>query len=203
MVGRMNDIESGLPPPARLAVAYAPHPFRGAFSLLLRFDARFASVVGKASEPMIGQMKLAWWRDALLRPSGARPKGEPLLSELGEFESQITASMVEQLVSAWEILLAEDQWSPETLNKFAGLRGSAIFETYADMVGVQYDVSSLGAAWAAEDLRMQFGTRVPQLPPRAARPNPRARLLRPLTILAMSVRGVSGPRLIWHALTGR
>ena len=29
------------------------------------------------------------------------------------------------------------------------------------------------------------------------------RLLRPLTILALSVRDISGPKLLWHALTGR
>jgi 15-cis-phytoene synthase len=199
----MNDSESELLPPARLALAYAPRACRNALSLLLRFDARFASVAGKASEPMIAQMKLAWWRDALLRAPGARPKGEPLLGELGEFESQITASTVEQLVSAWEILIAEDQWSLEMLNEHAELRGSAIFKTYADIVGTPRDVSGLGAAWAADDLRIQFGGRVPQQQTRTTTPSPRARVLRPLTILAMSVRGVSGPRLIWHALTGR
>lgn len=199
----MSDIESELPPPARLAVAYAPRAVRGALSLLLRFDARFASVVGKATEPMIGQMKLAWWRDALLREPGERPKGEPLLGELGEFGSQIPASAVEQLLSAWDILLTADQWSSETINEFSDLRGSAIFKTYADMVAAPCDVSSLGAAWAADDLRMQFGGRVPQLLPRPTPPIPSARSLRPLAILAMSVRSVSGPRLIWHALTGR
>jgi 15-cis-phytoene synthase len=199
----MNDIESDLPPPARLAVAYAPPAVRRAFSLLLRFDTRFASVVGRASEPMIGQMKLAWWRDALLRPSGSRPKGEPLLSELGEFGGRIPVSAVERLLSAWEILLAADQWSSKTINEFADLRGSAIFKTYADMVAAPCDVSSLGAAWAVDDLKMLFGARVPDSEPRATLLHSKKRLLRPLTILAMSVRSVSGPRLIWHALTGQ
>ena len=71
----MTDIESELLPPVRLAIAYAPLTVRSAFSLLLRFDARFASVVAKASEPMIAQMKLAWWRDSLLRGPETRPKG--------------------------------------------------------------------------------------------------------------------------------
>jgi 15-cis-phytoene synthase len=202
-MGYMSDIESELRPPVRLAIAYAPRPVRVAFSLLLRFDARFASVVGRASEPMIGQMKLAWWRDVLLRDPETRPKGEPLLGELLKVESQLRASAVEPLLSAWEILLAKDQWSAETLNEFAALRGSAIFETYADMVGCQFDVGSLGTEWSTGDLRVQFGDRVPQTPLGSIPPMPKARLLRPLTILAMSVRDVSGPRLIWHALTGR
>jgi 15-cis-phytoene synthase len=198
----MNDIQSDLSPPARLAIAYAPRPVRRALSLLLRFDARFASVVGRASEPIIGQMKLAWWRDAVLRDAAMQPKGEPLIRELGEYQGQIPPSAIEQLVCAWEILLADDQWSPETIREFAGRRGAAVFQTYADMVGVPHDVNGLGTEWAIDDLRMQFGGRVPDLPLRVSLPNPKTRRLRPLTILATSVCGVSGPRLIWHALTG-
>ena len=122
---------------------------------------------------------------------------------MSEFEALIPPSAVERLISAWEILLTEDRWSLEALNEFAELRGVAVFNTYADMVGARHDVRNLGSGWAVDDLRMQFGNRVPDPLLRSVSSDLKARALRPLTILAMSVRGVSGPRLIWHALTGR
>jgi 15-cis-phytoene synthase len=199
----MRDIEFDLTPPQRLAVAYAPVAFRGAFALLLRLDARFADVVGKASEPMIGQMKLAWWREALFCDPAAQPKGEPLLREYRQYRGQIPDAALEKLHSAWEGLLVEGQWSQDAVQTFAGLRCDAIFGAYAAIASVTADVRCLGVEWAANDLRMQFGKRACDLAEAEKAAVSSARALRPLTILAMSVRGISGPRLIWHALTGR
>ncbi|MBL0925680.1 MAG: hypothetical protein IBJ12_14600 [Sphingomonadaceae bacterium] len=199
----MGDAEADLPPPARLAVAYAPRAVRSAFSVLLRLDARLASIVGRASEPLIGQMKLAWWRDALLAQPGTRPKGEPLVSEFENCGTQIPDGVTGQLISAWEMLLVADEWSHSIIEEFAKLRGQAIFSTYANLAGSRRDAASLGIFWAINDLRIQFGDRVP-IPPCGKLHESSIRTMpRPLSILAMSVRDVTGPRLIWHALTGR
>lgn len=198
----MSDAESDLTPPARLAIAYAPRTVRKAFSVLLRFDARLASIVGRASEPLIGQMKLAWWRDALLGEPGTRPKGEPLLGEFENCGTQIPDEMVEQLISAWEMLLVADDWPHSIIEEFGRLRGQAIFSTYANLASSKCDAASLGAVWAINDLRMQFGDRVP-IPPSGKLDEGAIRgMPRPLSVLAMSARDVTGPRLVWHALTG-
>jgi phytoene synthase len=199
----MSDAESDLPPPARLAVAYAPRTFRKAFSILLRLDARFASIVSRASEPLIGQMKLAWWRDALLGEPGARPKGEPLLAEFAECSMQLPDDMLEQLISAWEMLLVADDWSHNVIEEFGRLRGQAIFNTYASIAGAKCDATSLGIFWAINDLRIEFADRVPISPSGKLHESPIRKMPRPLSILAMSVKDVTGPRLVWHALTGR
>jgi 15-cis-phytoene synthase len=198
----MNAANDDLPPPARLAIAYAPQRARAALALLLRFDARFAGIIANTSEPLITQMKIAWWRDAMIASVAARPKGEPLLSSLFELDDPAVNQAATQLANAWELLVGEDPWSAATLGNFARMRGQAIFDAYATLSGQQKMPSGLGEQWAADDLRQRFGERVQKI----SRPNPTLpndRVFRPLTILAMSVRDVSGPRLIWHALTGR
>lgn len=197
----MDDAVNPLLPPQRLAVAYAPPGVRAAFSLLLEFDARLAALVANASEPMIGQLKLAWWRDAIAVEPERRPKREPLLARLtllnGQgLNGQGVAAAISQLVDAWEGLLVGDG-SAEVLPAFAKARGAAIFGTYAGWTASDADVLSLGEAWAIADLTVNIGKEKMDLS------RFRDRKLRPLTILAMSVHHVSGPRLLWHALTGR
>lgn len=196
MRGLMDEVEDRLLPPQRLAVAYAPQAVRAVFLLLLEFDARLAALVAGASEPLIGQLKLAWWRDAIAMEPGKRPKGEPLLQRLALLEGQGLGVAMVQLVDAWELLLVGDG-STDTLASFAKLRGVSVFGTYAGWVDSDADVVSLGEEWALAGLTV--GTTPGQNDLRRFK----NRKLRPLTILALSVRDVSGPRLVWHALTGR
>jgi len=123
----MNGIPPQLPPPANLAVAYTPVAFRPAFTLLLQLDMRFADIVRKAREPMIAQIKLAWWRDAFATEPALRPKGEPLLQALGAYGDVISSLALQDLVSAWELLLGEDEWAAQDVEAHAALRGRTIF----------------------------------------------------------------------------
>ncbi len=198
----MNGIPPQLPPPANLAVAYTPVAFRPAFSLLLQLDVRFADIVRKAREPMIAQIKLAWWRDAFAAEPALRPKGEPLLQALGACGDVIAPSALGDLVSAWELMLGEGEWAAQDVEKHAALRGRAIFGSYAVWIGQRSDVSALSHQWARDGLRLEFPSKLsaPNNQPLPALP--KGRKLRPLSILAMSVRKVTGLRLIGHALTG-
>ena len=198
----MNAIPSQLPPPANLAVAYTPVAFRPAFTLLLQLDVRFADIVQKAREPMIAQIKLAWWRDAFAAEPALRPKGEPLLQALGACGDVISPSALEDLVSAWELLLGEDEWTAQDVAKHAALRGGAIFGSYAAWIGDRCDVSALSQQWAIDALRLEFPSKFVALRNQPLPALPKGRKLRSLSILAMSVRNVSGLRLIGHALTG-
>ena len=96
-----------LPPEAQVAIGYALPEHRGAFASLLAFDRNLARSVAGASEAIVGQLRLAWWRDALAASAEALPRGNPLLDELakgfGEQRRQLGA-----LVDGWEaVLLAE------------------------------------------------------------------------------------------------
>jgi phytoene synthase len=198
----MNETSLHLPPPANLAVAYTPVALRPAFTLLLQLDARFAAIVRKAREPMIAQIKLAWWRDAFAAEAALRPKGEPLLQALSACGDVISPSALQDLVSAWELLLGEGEWAAQDVAKHAALRGRAIFGSYAVWIGDSYDINALSDQWALDALRVEFPSKlsVPNKQPLPALP--KGRKLRPLSILAMSVRKVTGLRLIGHALTG-
>lgn len=189
----MSDIDHDLTPPQRLALAYAKGEQREILSFMLRLDARLCNIVGRASEPMIAQMKLAWWRDALSREPAQRPKGEPLLLAFDGVSDKVGVA-AEQLVSAWEFLLVAPDWSREAIEQFAQMRGEAVFSTDA--------LRNLASEWAANDLRLRFPERGLGVV-RSGGHLPRKRAKRPLSILAISVRDISGPRLIWHALTGR
>jgi len=197
----MTDSVLELAPPARLAIAYAPSDVRSAFALLLQIDNRFAELLRNAREPMIAQIKMAWWREAFASAAEARPKGEPLLQALNEAGDRIPLRALEALASAWEQLLGSEKFSQEAIDVHAELRAEAIFLTYAGWVGSVQDVRPIGRSWALEALRMAFPERVAGCNMPSA-PLPKARALRPLSILTMSVRTVSGPRLILHALTG-
>ncbi len=198
----MNDTASQLPPPANLAVAYTPVAFRPAFTLLLQLDMRFADIVRKAREPMIAQIKLAWWRDAFAAEPALRPKGEPLLQSLGECGESIKLSALQDLVSAWELMLGEDEWTAQDVAKHAALRGPAIFGSYAGWMGEGCDVSALSQQWAIDALHLEFPLKFVAFSNQPLPALIKGRKLRPLSILAMSVRNVSGLRLIGHALTG-
>jgi phytoene synthase len=198
----MNAIPSQLPPPGNLAVAYTPVAFRPAFTLLLQLDMRFADIVRKAREPMIAQIKLAWWRDAFAAEPALRPKGEPLLQALGACGDTIKFSALEDLVSAWELMLGEAEWAAQDVEAHAAFRGGAVFGSYAAWLGEGCDINALSNQWALDALRLEFPSKfvAPNNQPLPALP--KGRKLRPLSILAMSVRKVTGFRLIGHALTG-
>jgi phytoene synthase len=198
----MTDPNLDIAPPTRLAITYAPAHIQPAFTLMLQFDMRFADILRKAREPMIAQIKMAWWRDAFAKAPHLRPTGEPLLQALNETEGYIPLSALEALASAWETLLVCDEWTDGLTAKHAQLRSEAIYQTYAHWVGSAQDMRPIGQLWAIETLRQFFPSRVPDYIVAPQFDLPKARLLRPLSILTMSVRAASGPRLVWHALTG-
>jgi 15-cis-phytoene synthase len=198
----MNMKESELSPPLRLAISYARADLRDAFTLILKFDNRIADIVGRSTEPMIAQMKIAWWYDAIGRQADMRPAGEPILQELGTLDADGLTVALQQILDAWGLLLSEDDWLPETLQSFAEVRSDAVFGSYARWVGDNLDCIALGQQWALADLHQRFGRRVTGVLPQIIN-IPKDRKLRPLTILALAANNPNGIRMIWHALTGR
>ena len=68
----------------RVMVA-VPQARRAAMAALWGLAARLTRLLLDAREPLIGQIKLAWWRDMMVLVASdpaSLPKGEPLLAEL-------------------------------------------------------------------------------------------------------------------------
>lgn len=68
-------------PEAHLATLYAPERARSALQALYGFDAEIGALRERVREPMAGEIRLQWWRDALAAPQGERT-GSPLADAL-------------------------------------------------------------------------------------------------------------------------
>jgi len=105
------DLETSFYPDLRdpRVMVSVPHARRAAMSALWGLAARLTKLLIDAREPLIGQIKLAWWRDMaamIEKDPGALPKGEPLLAELQAAWAGRTG--LDALVDAAEaMLLAE------------------------------------------------------------------------------------------------
>ena len=142
-----------LPAVQRVALAYAPPASRAAWLGLLALDTRLAQLVRDTREPMLGQIRLAWWRERLSEASAKRPKGEPLLALLGEDGERLVP-----LVDAWEALLGEAPLSRATIAGFAEGRAQALagLATALGHEAAARDAAQVGRSWALADLALRL-----------------------------------------------
>ncbi|MCB2065424.1 MAG: hypothetical protein KDE15_02145 [Erythrobacter sp.] len=165
-----------LPLPQRLALSYASRRAQPPVLALLALDARLAGIVRADGEPMIAQIKLAWWRDRLRQPPADWPQGEPLLALLAT--SGMATEPLAGLVDGWEVLLAD------TLDPAAFAEGRAQGWAALDPAAAQP-----AREWALVDLALNLGTADEAAAVRdlaRAQPWDRARLpaaMRPLAVL--------------------
>jgi phytoene synthase len=138
-----------LPAVQRVALAYAPRSSRTAWLGLLALDTRLAQLIRETREPMLGQIRLAWWRERLSEVPAKRPKGEPLLALLGDDSERLVP-----MVDAWEAMLGEAPLPRETIAEFAEGRAQALAGLAAVLaprarIG---DTAQIARAWALADL---------------------------------------------------
>lgn len=141
-----------LPLARRLALAYAPAMVRAQALSVLALDQRLSQIVHSSSEPMLAQIKLAWWRERLLEGPELWPQGEPLLAHLRSWRGA-TARLAE-LVDGWECLLADDL-AEEVLHEYAQGRASA----WQALARAEQSAVVLKSAsdWALADLALHLG----------------------------------------------
>ena len=140
-------------PAHAIALAWQPRATRAALASLFEFDRRMAGVVARAREPMLAQVRLAWWRERLGEDTSLGTPGEPLLTDLAaRWESH--AAKLTPLIDGWEQLLGEAPLAETALNGFADGRGRA-FAAFAELVGAGVHASAAlaaGRCWAFADL---------------------------------------------------
>lgn len=166
-------------------MAYAPRVTRGDWLTFLALDTRLAGVVRQAREPMLAQLKLAWWRDRLKAHPAVWPKGEPLLARLSNWEDR---SGLIALVDGWEALLGETEVS----DGFAEGRVAGIIALAQRFGADGASVAQAARRWALADLGLHLGDPAELSSLRellgAMRTTPLPRAMRPLAVLA----GVTG-----------
>lgn len=125
--------------------------------LLWAFDARLAQIVRTTTEPMIGQMRLAWWEDVLSDESGAKGRGEPLLAALREAKLA-THPGLGSMLDGWEALLGDDTPDDIALRAFGVDRGGGLFHALAGEEHPPESLTQAGAVWALWDLSGHVGS---------------------------------------------
>ena len=157
---------------SRLALASARDRDRPYFLAMLALDARLARIVAGTSEPMLGQLRLSWWREQLSTGQRIEHRSDPLLGLIDNSWPQGDHSLVE-LVDGWEaflLSLESDQagWSgvsdgrARSLKSVAASIGSTAEETSIEKASERWTFAEIGRRPAIPD----------------DRPDPRARALR-------------------------
>lgn len=205
-----NAIEELLSPDMRLAAAYSKASIRPAVVALFALDRTLGMAVSQASQPISGQLRLAWWRDLLGSDAAPVAGSHPVVKAIAPLtrNDQLRGAMT-AMVNGWERLFEDD-----ALAGYAEGRGHGLFEAIGAVheVPVPYDA---GRAWALTDLAFHSSDRA--LAERAltlARGfAPSGKVPRPLAILDCfaqrdAARGLergsaeSTPSRLWDALRG-
>lgn len=141
----------------------------------LLLDRRLADAARAGRDPLMIQLRLAWWRDRFDQACADWPQGEPLLTLLKAWELERAA--LRGLVDGWEARVVGEDGGGE-LGK---ARVEAVF-ALARMSGTAPDeaVRRAAAEWLGQE-------------PPAARPPILPGVLRPLAILrGMALREAAG-----------
>lgn len=160
---QIEDLASGdeLSHRNRLALAYAPRHARGPWAGLLLLEQRLAEAARPGRDPMMVQLRLAWWRDRLGEDAAHWPVSEPAFAHLRTWHGQ-HESLV-GLVNGWETLIVGDDGGQE----LASARVDA-FSALANLLGVGR-IEAIKAA-AAQLNDPSSARALPTALPRAMRP---------------------------------
>ena len=146
-----------LDPDRTLALAYVPASRRPAVEALWRLDAAFSSVLSTGREPLISQIRLAWWREALEMLDREPAPAEPVLRavEAAVLPAGVTGAELAAIEAGWAILLSGEPLSPADLELYGSARGGLLFRHTARLLGEPSPAPAVeagGAAWALIDL---------------------------------------------------
>jgi phytoene synthase len=116
-----------------LTALYAPPDKRDALIALYAFNAEVAAIRDKIHEPMAGEIRLQWWRDALVAGAGMHT-GNPIADALHDViqEYQLPRSAFDGLLAARIFDLYDDPMPDAiTLEGYCGETASTIIQLAA------------------------------------------------------------------------
>lgn len=116
---------------------------------MLQLDQRLARIVARTSEPALGQMRLAWWRETLAVAVDERPRGDAVLDAVGQ-EWRGEEGALTLLIDGWEHLLAAPALTDSAARGFAQGRCAALLAAHTgagrDAPPARY-AAMMAAAW--------------------------------------------------------
>lgn len=138
-----------------LALAYVPAARRPAVEALWRLDVALANVLATGREPMIGRIRLAWWRESLEKLDRAPPPAEPVLEAAARhvLPAGVAGAELAEMEQGWARVLPSEPLSRDGLAAYASDRGGRLFRYSARLLGGSEDCAAGGGeAWALVDL---------------------------------------------------
>lgn len=208
----------------RLVLTYMPTPgARAALAVLFALDDKLAETLRTTSEPMLGQIRMQWWQDALTKLDNAPPPPEPVLQGVARevLCAGVTGGEVGQIVDGWRVLLEPEL--DEAALRAHGERGRVLFSLAGQVAGAAASdpLARAGEGWALADLAGKLSDPAEAEAARRmaeaalaeaglARWSRQGRALGAMALLArMDLTGVpvGSPqralRALWHRMTGR
>jgi len=137
-----------------LALTYVPLPDRGAIAALFAIDRAMGDVVRTTKEPMLGPIRLAWWRERLegLDEESNAPE-EPRLQAVERelLPRRVSGRDLAGLESGWLRLFDPFPWTAET-SEAIWVRGNLLFGLGARVLGRRDErIQAAGGVWALVD----------------------------------------------------
>ena len=130
---------------------YWPVELRPAFDALFGIDEALAEVVATSTQPALGAIRLAWWREALERLDHSPPPPEPRLQAVATelLPRGVSGAMLAGLEDGWATLF-DEQPEPERI----GERGARLFAIGAHLLGAsEQKLDPAGRLFATEQIR--------------------------------------------------
>ena len=158
---------------------YWPVALRPAFDALVGLDDVLGQVVATSSQPALGAIRLAWWRDALERLDSGPPPAEPHLQSAAVelLPRGVSGKALARIAEGWAALFDEIRDT-----QAIGMRGEALFACGAVLLDRNDpQLAEAGRWFALGDTARRGLAPVPDIPMGRLR---FPRRLRPLTGLA-------------------
>jgi phytoene synthase len=176
---------TAISPDQELALVHAPARVRDSLRALFEIDAAMGDVVARSTDPALGRIKVAWWREQLEALDSSPPPAEPRLQQAAEhlLPLGVSGSELAELEAGWATVL--DQ---EIDAELVAARGATLFrigskllaasDTRTAEAGALYALASVGR-WGLPELFEPAKAYLDRL-----RGHRFDRSLRPLTMLA-------------------
>ena len=196
----------------QFALTHVPRAVRAAVESVWALDEKLGEIVARTTQPMVGQMRLTWWYDALTDLKSNKIWGEPILDRMTSIVAaggDVDCAALAKMVEGWEALLDPLPLDSTQLALYAEARGAQLFAVTTALIGGVTDAAA-GRGWALSDFSNRCSDPGTAATARAmartafaeAQPSRLPRALRILSRLARADVDGSGPknRPLWHML---
>jgi 15-cis-phytoene synthase len=147
---------ASLNPELELALSYAPPATRSGVAALFALDAALANVLRSTTEPLLGQMRLTWWWEALNALDHGPAPAEPVLKSIARevVGHGIAGARIAAMIEGWEALL-DEPLDERAIARHGESRGATLFMLAGEILKSADDpLAAAGRGWALADLAL-------------------------------------------------